>query len=238
MKKRFIIISLVAFVALLIFTPIAPALADCNVGNLLPPCTCSGQCKLTDFLALGSNIMQYGVGMLAAVAIGFFINAGYTLLMAMGNPEKIDAGKKQLGGTFKGVAIVMLAWVLVSTIIFFTTGNSSGLLFGRGEKWWQFKETPLHEMYLPHTPPPNQVYCPVRTSAPTPSAAVPCKYKLDFTPQVCTTVDFANTLGMATSKCRSLGVCPGGPERLCCDLIGAVPACPTDAEYKRYISGE
>lgn len=233
MKKRFIIISLSAFVALLILTPTAPALADCEPGNFLPPCSCSGQCKLTDFLALGSNIMRYGVGILAAVAIGFFINAGYTLLMAMGNPEKIDAGKKQLGATFKGVAVVMLAWVLVSTIIFFTTGNSSGLLFGRGDKWWEFKQTQLYEMYLPYQ---ANSYCPARTYAP-PASEDKCSMYIAL--QGCTTVDYTDEQWMATSHCRSLGVCPGGPERLCCDVAGGdLKQCPSSSIIKMYITGE
>ncbi|MBU2228950.1 pilin [Patescibacteria group bacterium] len=225
MKKRLVIIFLTVFAALLVSIPITPALADCETGNLLPACTCSGQCQLTDFLALGSNIMQYGVGILAAVAIGFFINAGYTLLMAMGNPEKVEAGKKQLGGTFKGVAMVMLAWILVSTIIFFTTGNSSGLLFGRGEKWWKFEETELYEMYPPKE---EGHFCPIRTFAAPPNASCNIYYTL----QECKDTneygggDFgAIAAAKQEHNCRSLGVCDGGPEKLCCDKPNWPPKC-------------
>ncbi|MFA6272521.1 MAG: pilin [Patescibacteria group bacterium] len=233
MKNRLILFSVTAFIILTVLLPAAPALADCDTGNFLPPCTCSGQCKLTDFLALGANIMKYAVGALAAVAIGFIINGGFTLLMAMGNSEKIDSGKKQLGGTFKGVAMVMLTWILVSTIIFFLTGKSDGLLFGRGEKWWNFKETQLYEMYLPYEP---GSYCPVRTFAP--PANVTCTtYNFYLNPQTCTDTSSYDDAAKASGYCRKLGVCAGGPEMLCCDQ-GKATSCPTSDDVKKYITGE
>ena len=241
MKKQFFIISFIVFVALLVLVPVTPVLADCETGNLLPPCTCSGQCQLTDFLALGSNIMQYGVGILAAVAIGFFIHGGFTLLMAMGNPEKIEAGKKILGGAFKGVAMVMLSWILVSTIIFFTTGNSSGLLFGRGNEWWQFEETQLHEMYLPRE---AESFCPVRVAA----APKSKDCSMIIYQQTC----YDTTLGqpgwgvdegtrdaaLQEGNCRSLGVCEGNAQQLCCDSPDTEIECPDGNEIRRYLTGE
>ncbi|MFA6392174.1 MAG: pilin [Patescibacteria group bacterium] len=238
MKSRSIIFSIVILTTLSIGIPFAPALADCNVGNFLPPCTCSGQCKLTDFLALGANIMKYAVGILAAVAIGFLINSGFSLITAMGNPEKIDAGKKQLGGTFKGLAMVMMTWLLVSTIIFFATGNSSGLLFsGRGNPWWEFKETQLHEMYLPYEVGEN---CPARISVP--QGESECSFFINL--QTCTDTSGLDAQVKATRNCLSLGVCPGGPEMICCDILAdptanptVGPTCPDADLIKKYITG-
>lgn len=141
MKKTSVIIYLLVLLFSFFIFPNSTALADCEESGLLPPCTCSGRCGLNDFLSLGSRLVQYGIGILAAVALGFIIYSGFSLLMSFGNPEKVEAGKKRLGGTIRGVVMVLLAWALVNTIIFILTGNNSGFIFGEGPGWWEFEET-------------------------------------------------------------------------------------------------
>lgn len=223
----------VTTVIVLLFVPAAPVFADCDTGNFLPPCTCSGQCKLTDFLALGANITKYAVGALATITIGFMIYGGITWMTSMGSKERIEKGKNILTGTFKGVAIVMLAWMLVSTIIYFSTGRSDGLLFGRGTRWWDFKETQLYEMYLPHQP---GNFCPVRTFAP-PSNITCEPYNFYLNLQTCTDTSSYDTAMKASANCRKMGVCAGGPEMLCCDQ-GTANSCPSSSDIKKYITGQ
>lgn len=231
MKVR--VLSFVLLSTIAIFLPTATALADCDTGDFLPPCTCSGQCKLTDFLALGANIMKYAVGALATITIGFMIYGGIIWVTAAGSKERIEQGKNILAGTFKGVAIVMSAWMLISTIIFFGTGKSDGLLFGRGTRWWDFKETQLYEMYPPYE---ANSFCPVRVFAP--PAGVTCPdYNFYLNPQTCTDTSSYDNAMKASVNCRKLGVCAGGPEMLCCDQ-GTVNSCPSSSDIKKYITGE
>jgi len=214
-KKLLIVTFFLGLFCSLFIFPVFPAWADCEPGKLLPPCTCSGNCKLTDFLALGSRLVQYGIGILSVITLGFIIYGGISFLMAMGSPEKIEAGKKILGGTIRGVAIILLAWTIVNTVIFFLTGNTSGLLFGgTGEPWWKFKETSLSEMYENS----GDEFCPFRRTMK--------EGVVQKDPQECTdTID----KGWDTDEekhdhyCRSLGVCEGPKSILCCDILWQGP---------------
>lgn len=199
MKKIYLIIGIVGIiVSVLLIFPIATVQADCNPGAILPPCTCSGQCYLNDFLALASRLAQYGLGLLSIVVLFFVIQGGFSLMTAMGNPEKIEAGKKLLGGTFRGVAIVLLAWAIVNTLIFFLTGNNSGLLFsGTGNPWWHFEETPLPGGCEPR--------------------AFVQEGKLMRQPQKCeNTADWSEPT-KKDKHCFSFGRCAGNENIICCD---------------------
>lgn len=141
-------LSLPAFIItalLAVFTPLTAFADGCTVGELLPPCACSGNCQLNDFLALASNLAQWGVGILAGIVVGILIYGGFGMIMTFGNAEKIEANKKLLGGTFRGMAVVLLGWLIVNTIIFFLTGRGDGLLYQGADKttgpWWHFEET-------------------------------------------------------------------------------------------------
>ena len=185
-----LILSIVVIFSL--FTPLS-ALADgCNIGEILPQCACSGNCQITDFLALASNLAQWGVGLLSGLVVGLLIYGGFGMMMTFGNTEKIEANKKLLGGTFRGMAIVLLGWVLVNTIIMFLTGSADGTIFqGAGvktsQKWWHFEET---------------------------SACA--------SPQQCTNVDPVlypdrNKSWQNARDCISLSICPGDNYVICCN---------------------
>ncbi|PIY96859.1 MAG: hypothetical protein COY66_02360 [Candidatus Kerfeldbacteria bacterium CG_4_10_14_0_8_um_filter_42_10] len=179
-----------------------PVYSDCEPGSLLPPCTCSGNCKLNDFLALAAQLAQYGLGLLSIITLFFVIQSGFSLMTAMGNSEKIESGKKMLGGTFRGMAIVLLAWVLVNTIVFLFTGNASGLLFGgTGNPWWKFEETPILQI---------DERCP-RFRQPYPEHPE-CHYL-----QSCQDTSGQTEQWKTTAHCWSYGVCAGPDAVICCD---------------------
>ena len=199
MKKLLLIVLGLTFFSLFLF-PVLNVQADCNPTLLLPPCTCSGNCKLNDFLALAARMAQYGLGLLTLVTIGFVIQGGFSLMTAMGSSEKIESGKKLLGGTFRGMAIVLLAWIMVNTIIFLFTGNACGLLFGgTGNPWWKFEETPISNTCDPHV-------------------ANNCAYL-----QACTDTTGWDEQAKVGSHCWSYGTCEGGDEKICCDTGETIP---------------
>ncbi|PIS42407.1 MAG: hypothetical protein COT24_03725 [Candidatus Kerfeldbacteria bacterium CG08_land_8_20_14_0_20_40_16] len=203
MKKIILILAIagVTLSALFIF-PVFNAHADCEPGPLLPPCTCSGNCVLDDFLALAAKLAQYGLGLLSIITLAFVILGGFSFLTAMGNPEKIGSAKKLLGGTFRGMAIVLLAWVIVNTIIYVFTGNSSGLLFGgTGHPWWKFEETSIVQLngdcpnyrVDPNQPPECEIY------------------------QSCQDTSTQAENWIRDAHCQSYGICAGGDDVICCD---------------------
>lgn len=194
MKKALLILIILGIVVSSLFIfPVLTAQADCAPGPILPPCTCSGNCQLNDFLALGTNLAQYGIGILSVITLAFIIYGGFSMLTAMGNREKIESGKRILGGTFRGMAIVLLAWIIVNTIIFFFTGNTSGLLFGSGDPWWKFRETPLSNS------------CPARVVG-------NCT---DL--QACIDTSTWTEQQKRNNFCVSRGVCSGNENVICCD---------------------
>lgn len=186
-NRRLSLTVLVITALLAVFTPLAVLADGCNIGELLPPCACSGNCQLNDFLALASNLAQWGVGILAGIVVGILIYGGFGMIMTFGNPEKIEANKKLLGGTFRGMAVVLLGWVIVSTIIYFLTGLGDGLLYQGADKttgpWWHFTETPAS--------------CP--------------------SSQVCTDVRNQDETWQKAKNCKSYGICPGDEFQICCD---------------------
>lgn len=198
MKQGLLKIIIILPLLVFLFVP-RIALADgCNIGELLPPCACSGNCQLNDFLALASNLAQWGVGILAGIVVGLLIYGGFGMMMSFGNAEKIEANKKLLGGTFRGLAIVLLGWVIVNTIIFFLTGNGDGLLYKGADEirgpWWHFTETsPCPKYQESENTTPIQQQC----------------------------VDVENDANWEawkkTRHCETYGVCPGDKYEICCN---------------------
>lgn len=139
MKKIFtpkhLLIYLIVFLA--IFIP-SLGLANggaCDPGPILPKCTCTGNCGLNDFVVLIANLYKWAVGLVAVVAVFFLIMAGWTLLTAAGNQDKITEGKKSVTTTIVGLLLVLGSWVFTSTIVFFLTGDPKTEIFG--VPWWR-----------------------------------------------------------------------------------------------------
>lgn len=192
------LLGLILVCAVSLATPLLVLADGCNnIGELLPQCACSGYCQLSDFLALAANLAQWGVGILAGIVVGLLIYGGFGMMTAFGSAEKIEANKKLLGGTFRGMAIVLLGWVIVSTIISFLTGRGDGLLYQGADKttgpWWEFEETSN---------------CPPRWDDVTKKEV----------PQHCINATAEGNDDWYTNKnCQSLGICPGDKNFVCCD---------------------
>ncbi len=110
--------------------------------KILPDCYKDGICDLDDFVQLFINLAHVGLKVLPYLAMIFMIWAGFNLIMAGGNPEKIQGGKKMLTSIILGVLIVtILAWVWSLFVVVVLTGSLEGKIFtGYGSplerEWW------------------------------------------------------------------------------------------------------
>jgi hypothetical protein len=80
-------------------------------------------CDFNDFVQFMINLANWGLAILAALALVFFMYGGFTLLAAAGQQERIQSGKKILTGTLVGILIVLLAWNLVGLFVYTLTSK-------------------------------------------------------------------------------------------------------------------
>lgn len=123
-----IITAIIAIYTATILLAPAPAQAE-----LIPACSASGACGVCDiigvFITLGKWLVVGGAGL----ALLVIINAGVTLAMSAGNPEKVGAGKKQILGAVIGLGAVLIAFEFVSLIVFLVVTPSSLQTFEAGQ---------------------------------------------------------------------------------------------------------
>lgn len=108
--------------------------------KVLPDCYKDGICDLDDFVQLFVNLSQVALKILPYLAMVFMIWAGFNLIMAAGNPEKIQEGKKMLTSIIVGILIVtILAWTWSLFIVVVLTGSLEGKIFPGTpleREWW------------------------------------------------------------------------------------------------------
>lgn len=127
------------FILLLLFFFLVPGVAfaqneACNPGEILPPCTCSGDCQLTDFIQLFINLYGFGVKIAAPLGIFFIIIGAVILVTATGYANRIEMGKTMITQAVTGLIIVLISWVIVDTAIYLLTNNRDQMVFNR--KWY------------------------------------------------------------------------------------------------------
>lgn len=94
--------------------------------TLLPPCTATGNCGITDILVVFVNVAEFLLGIVGAVALLYFVYGGYVLITSGGSQERVKTGKDTLRNAIIGIAIVFLSGIIVR----FTT---DALTRGRSE---------------------------------------------------------------------------------------------------------
>jgi hypothetical protein len=86
-------------------------------GQILPPCTATGNCGICDFLQTFVNIIRWVLGVLGGTALLLMIWHGFQWLTAAGNKEKIESGRKGLMHTVLGVLIILGSWFIINTVM-------------------------------------------------------------------------------------------------------------------------
>jgi len=89
-------------------------------------------CGLNDFVQLFVNLAKWGWWVLPALALLMFVWGGFLLLSSGGNQERIQQGKKMLVSVLVGgLIIILLAWVIVSLVVYMLKGEADNLIFGK-----------------------------------------------------------------------------------------------------------
>src|SRR3989344_2257774 len=152
--KQFIVAALivVSFVSLLPLQAQAITLVPCGRSDQQPPRKEDGsydvppgqtleqilqgypdaECQLGHLFVLIIRTINYLISMAALVAMYFIINAGFGMVIALGNPEKIQTNKEAIQHAVIGFAIVILAFVFVNLLVNGIFGNTTA-----ARRWWE-----------------------------------------------------------------------------------------------------
>lgn len=85
--------------------------------QILPECAKLGNCNLNDITGMLGNAARWLFAAVGSFALLFFIYGGFKWMTAMGNPGKIDEGKKMIVGAVIGIVIMFAAQALVNFAI-------------------------------------------------------------------------------------------------------------------------
>lgn len=102
----------------LILIPVLPVHAA-----IIPNCALSGSGGICCALLLVSNLARWILGIMGAVALGFFIYGGFLWITAVGQASKVEAGRKLMTNTVIGIIIIIFAWTAVNFVITSFTGT-------------------------------------------------------------------------------------------------------------------
>lgn len=85
--------------------------------------TINKACGFNDFVQLFINLANWGMGIMALLALGFAVWGGYTLMESAGSQEKIKEGKQTIWGGVLGITIVLTSWLLIGFVTAALTGT-------------------------------------------------------------------------------------------------------------------
>lgn len=102
------------------FLPI-PAQAQAALPDLLPACAATGACRVCDIVNIFITLGRWLIAGAAGLALLVIVFAGSNIVTSAGNSEKVGAAKKQIVGAVLGLGLVLIAFQLVSFIIFALT---------------------------------------------------------------------------------------------------------------------
>jgi len=89
-----------------------------------PPGGTSWACATTKDIEIVLRAALKGfIGIMGVLAVLMFIIGGYNYLLAYGNEEKAEKGKKTILWAIVGIVVTLLAWVIVSEVWKITTGG-------------------------------------------------------------------------------------------------------------------
>ncbi len=99
--------------------------------ELIPKeCRQGGECGLCQFFQTVINASDIILALTGIMAVVMFVYGGFTMIIAYGNEQLIERGKKILIATVIGIGIVLLAWTFVHIVIQSITG-------GDFNNWWE-----------------------------------------------------------------------------------------------------
>ena len=98
-------------------------------GDGLVPCgpgTSTPQCRLCDLAILANNIINWLTTVSFALAVLFTMYGGYVIMTAGIKPDRLQHGKDVIKAVVIGLAIILVAWVFINTVLQVLTGSQFG----------------------------------------------------------------------------------------------------------------
>lgn len=126
--KKYVVLLclLLIFTAVLVTIPQARAAEESPIlVGISSECLGDGKCSLCEMIKVAVNFGVFLIGIVGAVALFFFVYGGFLMLISAGG-EKIQKGKSILINSTIGVAIVLLAYVIVTFAIGAVTQKKYG----------------------------------------------------------------------------------------------------------------
>jgi len=118
MNKRQILIT-----AILIF---GMSFGFVHAGSLIPSqlVTCNGpDCNMSSFAQLASNVLRFLIGITVTGSVIVIAWAGFKYMTARGNTSEINRAHDIFMHIAIGLVIVLVAWLVVSTLLKVLTGK-------------------------------------------------------------------------------------------------------------------
>jgi len=86
--------------------------------NFLPDCAYPGTCDdVNDLLILLINVAKFLFSIIGTAAFAFFVYGGFTMVLSMGNSDKVKSGRETLVAAVIGLVIAFSAYVLVDVVL-------------------------------------------------------------------------------------------------------------------------
>lgn len=87
-------------------------------GGVIPACAFAGTCEdVTDLLQVVVNFGKFMFGGIASFAFVFFVYGGFTIILSMGNPEKVKKGQQILIAAVVGLVVALGAYLLIDFML-------------------------------------------------------------------------------------------------------------------------
>ncbi|HCX45063.1 TPA: hypothetical protein DGT35_00450 [Patescibacteria group bacterium] len=98
-------------------------------------------CTFCDLIRLLDNIVKFMAGLAPFLATLLIIWGAFLIITAGGSPDRLSTGKKVIQAAVTGLAIVLGAWIIVSTVFLVITGSNK--FYGSPMPWNAIRCTQL-----------------------------------------------------------------------------------------------
>lgn len=118
---------LIILLVFIIIPSLALAQDNTSQNPLVPNCGENNECGYTHLIILVNNIIGWIVTISVPVAAGVIAWAGFVLMTSGDNAGKRSEAKSIMTKVFIGLAFILSAWIIVSTIVNALLGSSNSV---------------------------------------------------------------------------------------------------------------
>lgn len=122
-----------SFLALVLFLlpqfSFAAGIVPCK-GSDADPTDVRPTCTVCDLAKLANNIISWLVSFSFMAGALMVVYGGYLIMTAGLSPKQYEEGKGIIYAAAMGLAIVLVSWALINTVIYYLTGR---------ENWWKIE---------------------------------------------------------------------------------------------------